>query len=170
MPRYDTPSGDPEDGSIGHSTGCNCWTCLGLPSCGYCWSSEQHEDWCLENVDTSPFADIVIQICREWYDEVIEGTDSVSLAKRLEQAGQVEWSWDHGATVLYREVWVHDKYRTQPQNDDPPGSILGYHFFHVYELDDTKASPGSRLAPVRVITGRIGNTAIYDIRHPGQIS
>lgn len=108
-----------------------------------------------------------IAVCTEWYDDVIQGDTEESLFSRLQAVGPVEHSWDHGATILYDEVWIHPNYRDQPENDDPPGSILRYEFFHVYELDDTRVSRSSRLAPIRVVVGRIGNTRIFDIRSPG---
>lgn len=115
-------------------------------------------------------ADMTVAVCTRWYDDVVEGDTQESLFSRLQQLGTVDHSWDHGATILYNEVWIHPKYRDQPENDDPPGSVLWYEFFHVYTLDGSKVSPESRLAPIRVIVGRIGNTVIMDIRHPGQVN
>lgn len=115
--------------------------------------------------DVTTLTDLVIRVCDEWYDEVKQGDSQESLVRKLETVGTVEETW-HNWKVLYDEVWIHPAYRGQPENDDPPGSILQYQFFHVYQLQDPVEFP--RRALVMVTAGRIGNTKTFEIRHPGE--
>lgn len=150
-PIFDTPSGDPEPGYSGHSVSCHCWSCLGAP--------EEHPGTWL--------VDQTIRICEEWYDEVVQGDSPSSLYGKLMTLGSVEDTWDYGGTTAwYEEWWVHPAYMDQPKNDDPPGSILEYQYFHVYRLKDPFKQP--HRAMVRVCFGRMGDTTLLDIRHPGE--
>ena len=125
----------------------------------YDYNSEPDETW---------LTAATIRICEEWYRDTIEGDSGATLVERLKQLGEVEHTWDASANIWYDNVWIHPAYADQPTNDDPPGSILNYQFFHVYRLQAAKVDSGRAL--VRVQIGRIGNTTLLDIRHPGESS
>ena len=119
-----------------------------------------------DTIETDKLTDYVILTVQDWYEENVHGDGDTSLMTALQAVGEVKVVY--GDNILYDRVWIHPAFRDQPENDDPPGSILHYWFCHVYQINPKYRDASYKPALVRVIIGKIGNTTMFEIRHPGE--